>query len=126
MSKLVSALTQAQTGIPKEGADDTMSKLVGALLLELVDDVPDKPGFESLRADLLAACQVYDDGKKKDLALRFYLAIRSLLHLLDRLEKMEGARNRNAVSGSDSGKSVPYHEPGTTENHPAPEIEGHH
>ena len=37
--------------------EDTMSKLVGALLLELVADVPDKPGYESVKADLLAASQ---------------------------------------------------------------------
>ena len=64
--------------------EETMSKLVGALLLELSEDVPDKPGYESVRADLIAASKVYEYGKKKDLTLRFYLAMRTLLHELER------------------------------------------
>ncbi len=77
----------------KEESNDTMSKLVGALILELADDVPDKPGLETVRADLFAASKVYENGKKKDLALRFYLAIRSLLQEVDRLEKAENTQH---------------------------------
>jgi hypothetical protein len=80
-------MTQPTRDIPNQRAEDTMSKLVGALLVELAYDVPDKPGFESVKADLLAASTVYESGEKKDLALRFYLAIRSLFHELKRLER---------------------------------------
>ena len=84
-----------------------MSKLVGALLLELAEDVPDKPGYESVRADLLAASQMYEQGKKKDLVLRFYLAFRSLFHELKRLEKLEAARAREAAAAvPDSGQVI--------------------
>jgi hypothetical protein len=65
-------------------------KLVGELLRELAEDVPNKPGFESVRADLLAASKVYEYGKKQDMALRFYLAIRSLFHELERLDISRG------------------------------------
>jgi len=97
-----------------------MSKLVGALLVELAYDVPDKPGFESVRADLLAASAVYESGDKKDLVLRFYLAIRSLFHEIKRLEKMEAARNREGTGGSDAGQGA-FNEPGMNQNFPAPQ-----
>jgi len=51
-----------------------------------------------VRADLLAASKVYESGKKKDLALRFYLAIRSLLHEVERLEK-EASKNKESQAG---------------------------
>jgi hypothetical protein len=119
-------MTHATTDVPKEGTDDTMSKLVGELLRELADDVPDKPGFESVRADLLTASKVYEYGKKKDLALRFYLAIRSLFHELERLDKTEAAKRQDARAGSDDGQGVPRQEPGTNETFPATQFEGQH
>jgi len=102
---------------PSEAVDDTMSKLVGALLRELADDVPDRPGFESVRADLLAAGKVYEDGKKKDLVLRFYLAIRSLFHELKRLEKERAEAMRAKDAGApDAGQGVSYHQPEPQQN----------
>jgi hypothetical protein len=92
-----------------EAADEGMSKLVGALLVELANEVPDRPGFESVRADLLAASKVYEDGKKKDLVLRFYLAMRSVFHELKRLEKLEAARVKEAAGQTaDAGHGVVY------------------
>jgi hypothetical protein len=104
-------MTQSTADNPKEGTDDTMSKLVGALLLELANDVPDRLGMETVRADLFAASKVYETGKKKDLALRFYLAIRSLLHELEHLEKA-------------AGQGASHHEPVANENYPAPQHDG--
>jgi hypothetical protein len=103
--------------MPNQRAEDTMSKLVGALLVELAYDVPDKPGFESVRADLLAASAVYESGEKKDLVLRFYLAIRSLFHEIKRLEKMEAEKYRETTAGSDAGRGA-FHEPGMNETFP--------
>jgi hypothetical protein len=104
--------------------DEAMNKLVGALLLELVDEVPNKPGFESVKADLVAASQTYEYAQKKDLVLRFYLAIRSLLHLQDQLEKMATMKSMNAAAGSDMGQSFSYQQPATNENYPAPQFDG--
>ena len=101
--------------------EDTMSKLVGALLLELVGDVPDKPGFESVKADLLAASQAYEYAQKKDLALRFYLAIRSLLHLQDQLEKLVAAKSMSAAAGGEHGQNNYQHEGMQQENYSAPQ-----
>jgi hypothetical protein len=102
-------MTPMTTDPQKDAAEDTMSKLVGALLMELADEVPDKPGFESIRADLLAACKVYEYGKKRDLVLRFYLAIRSLFHELKRLEKLEAARSREMGQSTDAGQGMPQY-----------------
>ena len=97
---------------PDEAADDSMSKLVGALLVELANEVPDRPGFESVRADLLAASKVYEDGKRKDLVLRFYLAMRSVFHELKRLEKIEAGRLRESAAPiADTGHNVTYQQP---------------
>lgn len=103
-----------------------MGKLVGELLRELAEDVPDKPGFESVRADLLTASKVYEYGKKKDLALRFYLAIRSLFHALERRAETEAAKRQDARAGSDAEQGASHHEPGMHETVPAPQFEGHH
>jgi hypothetical protein len=73
-------------GVQEHGERNGMSKLVGALIEELAHDVPDDPRLETVRADLLAASKAYEAGKKKDLALRFYLAIRSLLQELERAQ----------------------------------------
>ena len=100
--------------------EDAMSKLVGALLLALVDDVPNKPGFESVKADLLAASQTYEYAQNKDVVLRFYLAIRSLLHLQDQLEKTVAAKAMSAAAGSDLGQNVHYQQQGVNEGYSAP------
>jgi hypothetical protein len=99
-------MTQSATDDLEKGTEDTMSKLVGALLLELAEDVPDKASLESVRADLVAASKVYESGKKKDLALRFYLATRSLLHEIERLEK-EAAKHKELPLPFDAGQQMP-------------------
>ena len=108
-------MTHTTTDHPEQGTNDTMSKLVGALILELADDVPDMPGLETVRADLFAAAKVYETGKKKDLALRFYLAIRSLFHELERLEKIEASHN--AASHQGSNPSGDFQPPPQQENY---------
>jgi hypothetical protein len=82
-------------GVEEHGDRNSMSKLVGALIEELAHDVPDDPRLETVRADLLAASKSYEAGKKKDLALRFYLAVRSLLQELDR-SQVESVKARDA------------------------------
>jgi hypothetical protein len=104
-------MTQPTLETPNQRVEDTMSKLVGALLVELAYDVPDKPGFESVKADLLAASTAYESGEKKDLVLRFYLAIRSLFHEIKRLEKMEAAKHGDVRTGSDAGQGSFHGEP---------------
>jgi hypothetical protein len=83
------------------GPDAALSNLVGALIEELADEVPDDPCLETVRADLLAASISYETGKKKDLALRFYLAIRSLLSehalLQERLRQAEASKINQAL-----------------------------
>jgi hypothetical protein len=79
-------------GGQEHGDPNTMSKLVGALIEELAHDVPDDPRLETVRADLLAASRCYEAGTKKDLALRFYLAVRSLLQELERPHPTEPAK----------------------------------
>ncbi|HEY4363167.1 MAG TPA: hypothetical protein VGN17_19515 [Bryobacteraceae bacterium] len=56
-----------------------MTDLVGALLAELAQELPEGAYLEGVRADLLAASRSYEQGEKKDLALRFYLAFRTML-----------------------------------------------
>ena len=81
MSKVHEAMRNLEHKPTAEPASATsLSSLVGALLGELAHEVPDDPKLESVRADLLAASRNYETCKKKDLALRFYLATRSMLH----------------------------------------------
>jgi hypothetical protein len=82
-------------GVQEHGDRNGMSKLVGALIEELAHDVPDDPRLETVRADLLAASKSYEAGKKKDLALRFYLAVRSLLGELERAQA-EAAKTKES------------------------------
>jgi hypothetical protein len=69
------------------------TNLISALIGELADEVPDDPNLETVRADLLSVSRSYENDKKKDLALRFYVAMRSSLRaheiLLERLKKAE-------------------------------------
>jgi hypothetical protein len=77
-----------------------MSKLVGALIEELAHDVPDDPRLETVRADILAASKSYEAGKKKDLALRFYLAVRSLLQELERAQPETKSRDTGTAASA--------------------------
>ena len=74
-----------------------MSKLIGALIEELAHDMPDDPRLETVQADLLAASRCYESGKKKDLALRFYLAVRALMQEIEHLRHTETARFTGGV-----------------------------
>lgn len=78
--------------IEQKARPDTLSQLVGALLLQLADDVPDSAGLETVRADLLAASRDYEAGTKQDLALRFYLATRTLLQAVSHQRSKETAK----------------------------------
>jgi hypothetical protein len=77
-----------------------MGKLVGALIEELASDVPDDPRLETVRADLLTASRSYESGEKQDLALRFYLAIRSLLHEIERRPHEVSLKLKEAEAGA--------------------------
>ena len=79
-----------------------------------------------MKADLLAASHAYEYAQKKDLALRFYLAFRSLLHLQDRIDKFEAAKATSAAAGSDMGQNAPYQQQQTNENYFPPQFDGPH
>jgi hypothetical protein len=55
------------------------SSPLGALIEDLAHEVPDDPYFETVRTDLLSASRSDKVGQEKDLTLRLFLAIRSLL-----------------------------------------------
>jgi hypothetical protein len=102
MSKVHDAMRHLEHKSPPETKSGAaLNNLVGALIEELADEVPDDPKLETVRADLLAASRSFETGKKKDLALRFYLAMRSLLRehelLQERLTKAE-KRNRMEIA----------------------------
>jgi hypothetical protein len=112
MSKVHDAmrsLEQKPLAEPAPGA--SLNSLVGALLEELAHEVPDDPKLETVRADLTAASRSYESYKKKDLALRFYLAMRSLLHEYEALS----ANLRRAE------RRVPVPEPAAAEAPRVPE-----
>jgi hypothetical protein len=97
MSRVHDAMRRlAHETTPETGSSATLSNLVGALIEELADEMPNDPYLEPVRADLLAASRSYEAGDKKDLALRFYLAIRSLLRehafLHERLRQAEASK----------------------------------
>jgi len=75
------------------------SSLVGGLIEELAHEVPDDPYLETVRTDLLAASRA-DDSEAQDLALRLYLAARSLLrensYLKERLRREESSKANQA------------------------------
>ena len=102
MSKVHDAMRSLeQKPMAEPAAGASLSSLVGALLEELAHEVPDDPKLETVRADLLAASRSYESAKKKDLALRFYLATRSLLHEYERV----------SVSLRKAERRPPVHEP---------------
>lgn len=86
-------LENRNTAAPEKEGSATLNNLVGALLEELADEIPDDLKLESVKTDLVAVSRFYQHSKKKDLALRFYLATRSLLReyelLHDRLRHVE-------------------------------------
>ena len=85
----------------KPGAN--MNNLVGALLEELADEVSDDLKIESVKTDLVAASRSYETSKKKDLALRFYLATRSLLREYELLhDRLRHAEKKNQALESAS------------------------
>ena len=96
MSRVHSAmrgLEYRNTSVPEKEPSATVNNLVGALLEELADEISDDFKLESVKTDLVVASRSYENSKKKDLALRFYLATRSLLReyelLHDRLKQAE-------------------------------------
>jgi hypothetical protein len=95
MSRVHDAVRRLEHTRQSAGSGGALSNLVGALIDELVDEVPDDAYLETVRADLQAASRSYETGKKEDIAIRFYLATRALLHehalLQDRLRKAESS-----------------------------------
>ena len=96
MSRVHSAmrgLEHRNAPAPEKAPSATLNNLVGALLEELADEISDDLELESVKTDLIAVSRSYENGKKKDLALRFYLATRALLReyevLHDQLKHME-------------------------------------
>jgi hypothetical protein len=63
--------------------------------------------LESVRADLLAASRSYESCKKKDLALRFYLATRSLLREYELLNANLRRAERRAALPEPANQEVP-------------------
>jgi len=90
MSRVHNALRRLENG----GSSQTVSALISAMLRELADEVPDEAYLEGVRADLVVASRMYETAKKEDIALRFYLAISSLLKeqtlLRERLKRADG------------------------------------
>jgi len=86
---------------PETGSGPALRNLVAELIEELADEMPDDARLEIVRADLLAAGRSYENAKKKDLALRFYLAMRSLLRehesLHERLRRAESSKREEAT-----------------------------
>ena len=94
MSKVHDAMRNLeQKTAPESASSIATGNLVSALIEELADEMPDDPKLETVRADMLAASRSYETGKKKDLALRFYLAMRSLVReyelVQERLKRAE-------------------------------------
>lgn len=106
MSRVHNAMRRLERkGAPETGTGAALSSLVGALIEELADEVPDDPYLEGVRADLLTASHSFETGELKDLALRFYLAIRSLLReyalLQERLKQAESSKMNQALELGD-------------------------
>jgi len=72
----------------EEGSNSVSASPVGALIEDLAHEVPDDPYFETIRTDLLSASRSDKTGQEKDLILRLYLAIRSLLREHARLRRV--------------------------------------
>jgi hypothetical protein len=86
----------AAAAAPEREPSSTLNNLVGALLEELADEISDDLKLDSVRTDLVAASRSYENCKKKDLALRFYLATRSLLREYELLhDRWKHAEKKN-------------------------------
>jgi len=98
-------------GVFEKNSGSMLGNLVGALIGELADEVPDDPNMEVVRADLLGAARAFEGDDKKDMSLRFYLAIRSLLKendlLRERLRKSERERRMDLHPASDAPPPAP-------------------
>jgi hypothetical protein len=108
------------------------NNLVAALIGELADEVPDDPNLETVRADLLSVSRSYQEDKKRDLALRFYLAMRSSLHayglLHERLRRAE-KKNRATEFGNIENASPALLDTQASEpiaDHDSDHSQGHH
>jgi hypothetical protein len=71
----------------EHASENSMSKLMGALIAELASQVPTDSRLEIVRSDLLAASALYESGKRDELTLRFYLVITFLLRELQQLNQ---------------------------------------
>ena len=79
MSRVHDAMRGLEHRSPPETASGgALGSLVGGLLEELANEVPDEPRLDTVRMDLIAASRL-SGHQQKDLTLRFYLAFRSLL-----------------------------------------------
>src|SRR5271157_3756701 len=94
-----------------ENGASTMNKLIGALIEELAHDMPDDPRLETVQADLLAASRCYETGKKKDLALRFYLAVRALMQEIEHLRHAESSKFKepSGLAAGETSSSSLHH-----------------
>jgi len=117
MSKVHDAMRNLeQKSAPENGSSVAMGNLVGALIEELADELPDDPKLETVRADMLAASRSYETGKKKDLALRFYLAMRSLVREYELVqERLKRAEKK--IQTAETGNLAPDREDGKPEVH---------
>jgi len=116
MSRVHDAMRRLERGkAPERSPEVALSNLVGALLEELADEMPDDPRLETIRTDLLAAAASYATGDKKDLAMRFYLAFRSL--------QRENALLAEQLRRAEAAKASPPPQYGYVENPPTPHME---
>ena len=89
-----------------KGSGSPSSSLVGSLIEELAHEMPDEPYLETVRTDLLAASRS-DYSEQKDLVLRLYLAVRSLLRehsfLKERLRRADSSKVNQAREFGNEG-----------------------
>ena len=96
MSRVHDALRRIEhRGATESRANSAMSSLVKALIEEVADEVPDDPRLETVRIDLLAACEA---GDQTEFGLRFYLSIRSLLRAYSSLQERIKAAEASALT----------------------------
>lgn len=96
MSRVHNAMRGLEQRSAAEPEKPSLNNLVGALLEELADEISDDLKLEAVKTDLAAAGRCFENSKKKDLALRFYLATRSLLREYELLhERLRHAEKKN-------------------------------
>lgn len=120
MSRVHDAMRSLEQKSAPENSAACPANLVSALIGELADEIADDPSLEGVRLDLLGASRSYESDKKKDLALRFYLAMRSLLRtneiLQQRVAKAE-KKHRALEGGMAENANRDDREEGTPEVH---------